>query len=139
MASEITPLEHIIQCIKNKDNFVLQGGAGSGKTETLKQVLGYISKHHPKKRIACITHTNLAVDEIKSRVGGDYTISTIHSFLHSLIKRYKKNIHQVIHEIYQLPKVEDLSEEDFDDDRAYKKKRYYEYKKAYEKYAKPVE
>ena len=85
----MTPLDKIKQSIEENKSFVLQGGAGSGKTETLKEVLEYISEKYPDKKVACITHTNLAVDEIKSRVGEQYTISTIHSFLNSTIKDYK--------------------------------------------------
>lgn len=71
----MTPLDSIKQCIEDKKCFVLQGGAGSGKTETLKNVLEYISENHPNKKVACITHTNLAVDEIKSRVGDKYILA----------------------------------------------------------------
>jgi len=121
MDSKVTALEQVYSCIKNNQNFVLQGGAGSGKTESLKRVLEHISYTYPGKKIACITHTNLAVDEIISRVGNDYTISTIHSFLNSLIKNYKKNIHEVISEIFKLIKIVSIEHK--------------EYKKLYEKYA----
>ena len=92
---KLTALEKVFSYIESNQNFVLQGGAGSGKTESLKRVVEYIFSTYPRKKIACITHTNLAVDEIVSRVGNDYTISTIHSFLNSLVKDYKKNIHEV--------------------------------------------
>jgi len=121
MDSKLTALEKVYSCIVENQNFVLQGGAGSGKTESLKRVLEHISTTYPEKKIACITHTNLAVDEIKSRVESDYTICTIHSFLNDLVKDYKKNIHEVISEIFKLKKVESLEHK--------------EYKKAYEKYA----
>lgn len=121
MDSKLTALEQVYSCIEENQNFVLQGGAGSGKTESLKRVLEHISNIYPEKKIACITHTNLAVDEIKSRVESDYTICTIHSFLNELIKDYKKNIHEVISEIFKLKKVESSEHN--------------EYKKAYEKYA----
>ena len=108
MAGKLTALEQVFDCIERKQNFVLQGGAGSGKTESLKRVLEHIAQKYPSARIACITHTNLAVDEIKSRVDGDYTICTIHSFLYDLIKGYKKNLHEVLSEIFKLNKVETL-------------------------------
>ena len=53
---------------KDFKNFVLQGGAGSGKTESLKEVILYISEKYPNKKIACITLTNAAVDEMKLRI-----------------------------------------------------------------------
>lgn len=133
------PLDSIKQCIENKKCFVLQGGAGSGKTETLKNVLEYISENYPNKKVACITHTNLAVDEIKSRVGDKYTISTIHSFLNSIIKDYKKNIFQCIFELFKVEKIE-RNEVDFygGDEREQKKQEHEKYKKVYEKYAKKL-
>lgn len=121
MDSKITALEQVFNCIREGQNFVLQGGAGSGKTESLKRVIEYISKNYPGKKIACITHTNLAVDEIKSRVDDNHTICTIHSFLNDLIKDYKKNLHEVIGEIFKLKKVDNTEHKD--------------YKKCYEKYA----
>lgn len=124
MDSKLTALEQVYSCIEENQNFVLQGGAGSGKTESLKRVLEHISFTYPGKKIACITHTNLAVDEIKSRVESDYTICTIHSFLNDLVKDYKKNIHAVISEIFKLKRVESTEHK--------------EYKKCYEKYASSI-
>ncbi|MGO2117892.1 MAG: UvrD-helicase domain-containing protein [Fusobacterium sp.] len=121
MDSKIKALDKIYSAIEKKQNFVLQGGAGSGKTESLKKVIEYISKKYPEKKIACITHTNLAVDEIKSRVKEGHTICTIHSFLNDLIKNFKKNIHEVISEIFKIKKIDILE--------------YKDYKKVHEKYA----
>lgn len=135
MDRAITPIDNIKECIEAKRNFVLQGGAGSGKTETLKQVLEFISNTYPEKKIACITHTNLAVDEIKSRVGNQYTICTIHSFLNSLIKDFKKNIHQVIYEIFKLNLVERAALSNYPNETEQKKAEHEKYKKAYEKYS----
>lgn len=122
MDSKITALEQVFSCIENKQNFVLQGGAGSGKTESLKRVVEHIYTTYPEKRIACITHTNLAVDEINNRIRNEnYTVSTIHSFLNTLVKDYKKNIHTIISEIFKLKKAVNIE--------------YSDYKKLYEKYA----
>lgn len=89
------------------ENFVLQGGAGSGKTESLKKTLEFITENHPDKKGVCITLTNVAVEEIKARVGekNNFIVSTIHSFLNDLIKDYKKNIHEVIFEIFKVEKI----------------------------------
>lgn len=106
---------------KDFKNFVLQGGAGSGKTESLKEVISYISDKYPDKKVVCITHTNVAVDEIIARVGNKYEISTIHSFLNSLIKDYKKNLKEIIHHIFCIPYITELNHS--------------EYKKIYEKYS----
>ena len=98
-----TAIEDCKSCIDNKKSFVLQGGAGSGKTETLKELLIYINQTNPKAKVMCITHTNVAVNEILSRTGNAFPVSTIHSFLNSLIKDYKKNIHTVIGELFYIP------------------------------------
>ncbi len=123
----MTPYDEIQVAIESKTNFVLQGGAGSGKTETLKVTLEYISTHAPTKRVACITHTNLAAEEIASRVTGEHYIGTIHSFLASLIKDYKKNIKEIIDILFILKKTYEYKKTE--GEAAHKS-----YKKAYEKY-----
>ena len=73
MASETTnAIEKCKKCIDESKSFILQGGAGSGKTESLKEILLYIKKNHTNARVICITHTNAAVDEIVKRVGVTY-------------------------------------------------------------------
>ncbi|AFP30567.1 UvrD-helicase domain-containing protein [Marinobacter sp. BSs20148] len=136
MDSKVDPFGKIKDCISNNKNFVLQGGAGSGKTEFLKRTLEYLSTTYPSKKIACITHTNLAVDEIKSRVGEGYTISTIHSFLNDTIKYYKKNLHACIYDLFKLDSIERGSLGDYEDDeKEMKAGEHKKYKKIYEKYA----
>lgn len=128
--------EELKICINTNKSFVMQGGAGSGKTETLKLTLEYIHEASPEKKVACITHTNLAVDEIKSRVRTDYEICTIHSFLNTFIKDYKKNIQQVIHALFQVEPLQFLGVEAYDGDtKEHKKEEHAKYKKVYEKYA----
>jgi len=128
-------IEKIYQCIDENTSFVLQGGAGSGKTETLKDTLQYISQTYYDKNIACITHTNLAADEIRERVGDGYDISTIHSFINTLIKDYKKNIHQVIFHLFELEEIEYFDVTHYSDEKEQKKEEHEKYKKLYKKYA----
>ena len=131
----INAMNRCKKCIDSQKSFVLQGGAGSGKTESLKELLLYIKTEHPKARVICITHTNAAVDEIVGRVGEQYLISTIHSFLYGLIGHYKKNIKSVISELFFVPEMvraEQLKEQKEAD---YKKMEHEKYKRAYEKYA----
>ncbi len=135
MDNKLEPLDEIKKCITDNKNFVLQGGAGSGKTEILKQTLEYLSATYPHKKIACITHTNLAVDEIKSRVGDGYTISTIHSFLNDCIKDYKKNIHEVIVELFRVDLMEREAIENYKDEKKQKVEEHKKYKKIYGKYS----
>src|SRR5688500_2203767 len=98
--SVISPLDQIKECIDGNLSFVLQGGAGSGKTETLKHTIQYVAENHPDKEIACITHTNKAVDEIVNRIGAGFEICTIHSFLNKLIRQYKRNLSKVLPELF---------------------------------------
>src|SRR5690625_4833680 len=134
MVREINPLDQLKECIENQQSFVLQGGAGSGKTETLKQLSEYISYTYPSKKIACITHTNLAADEIRSRIGDNHTVSTIHSFLHKLIRDYKINIKDVMHEIHLVKKMEPKPFDYYTDEKIRKKQEHENYKKIYSKY-----
>ena len=144
MDSKIRPIEQIKQIIddnqnakKEFKNFVLQGGAGSGKTESLKQILEYITEKHPDKKGVCITLTNVAVDEIKARVGdnNNFVVSTIHSFLNDLIKNYKKNIHEVIFEIFRVEKIIRDELVAGEEETVYKKNEHEKYKKLYGKYS----
>ena len=133
-ANQLTPLQQCKQYILSKDSFVLQGGAGSGKTETLKELLLLIKQNTPNARVVCITHTNVAVDEIAGRVGEDYLISTIHSFLNNLIKDYKKNIKSVISNIFIIKEMVREARLDELSETEYKKLEHEKYKKIHDKY-----
>lgn len=61
------------------------------------QTLHYIFDRNPKVRVACITYTNVAADEIKER--SPYSklyVSTIHDFLWEEIKDYQKNLKRTL-------------------------------------------
>ena len=83
-------------------HFIMVAGAGSGKTTSLVKALAYIEKSQGKhlrrhgKQIACITYTEVAVEEIRSDVGNDslFHVSTIHSFLWSVVKPFQSNLRQ---------------------------------------------
>ncbi len=135
MATETNSLELCKDCINSHKSFVLQGGAGSGKTESLKELLLYIKESQPKARVVCITHTNAAVEEIVSRVGDTYYISTINSFLYGLIGNYKKNIKSVISELFFVPSMIRADQTADISDVEYNKTEHEKYKKVYDKYA----
>lgn len=128
-------LDRCRTCLDNGKNFVLQGGAGSGKTESLKDLLLYLSKTNPEAHVICMTHTNVAVQEIEERIGNIYPVCTIHSFLHNLIKNYRKNIKEIIPILYTVPKMERHDYDNRRDLNDYKKLEHDRYKELSGKYA----
>ena len=76
--------------------FKISAGPGAGKTRFLinhiKNVLSNSKRLNSINNIACITYTNIAVEEIKTRLkdkSARVDVSTIHSFLYrNLIKPY---------------------------------------------------
>ncbi len=75
--------------------FKITAGPGAGKTHWLIEHIKYVLKNStklvPVSKIACITYTNVAVEEIQSRLGtiGDRVeVSTIHSFLYNTIVKH---------------------------------------------------
>lgn len=86
-------VEDIFGLIGSGKNFLLSGGAGSGKTYSLVSVINEIYNLNPKARIACITFTNAAVHEIENRVSNSKLwISTIHDFLWKNISPFQEEL-----------------------------------------------
>lgn len=86
-----------LQCIKNGENFIIEGGAGSGKTYSLISLINALTEELPNIRIVCITYTNNAVAEILSRIENkNLRVSTIHDFIWSLIGKYQNEIKNVL-------------------------------------------
>ena len=83
-------LEQIMEHVHAGHHFLLSGGAGSGKTYTLIEVLREIIRENPTKKVACITYTNAAVKEIERRVSNNnLRVSTIHDFLWDCISHFQ--------------------------------------------------
>lgn len=92
-----SPIEDIQGHIEVGNNFLLSGGAGSGKTYTLIESIRHIYQQDIKAQVACITFTNVAADEITERVPySNLRVSTIHEFLWSEIKSFQKNLKNVL-------------------------------------------
>lgn len=69
-----------------KNIYLVNAPAGSGKTTKIKQMIVEHTISCPRDNILCITYTNRAVDELKKGITNNHiTISTIHSFINSLI------------------------------------------------------
>lgn len=81
-------------------SFFLFAGAGSGKTRSLVTALNRVRERFGTRlrlqgrRIAVITYTNAACDEITRRLDFDplFAVSTIHSFVWELIKGFHGDI-----------------------------------------------
>ena len=87
--------------IDDFNSFRFNAGAGAGKTYALIETLRYVSSTkipmcETPQNVVCVTYTNVAVDEIKNRLGNSEIIhvSTIHELLWSLIKRAKPQLVQ---------------------------------------------
>ena len=90
-------VQEIFQCIDSKRNFLLSGGAGSGKTYSLVQVIRQVIAENPTAKVACMTYTNAAVKEIEERVNhNNLDVSTIHDFLWDNIKHFQKELKAAI-------------------------------------------
>lgn len=89
--------EQIIQILQTGSSFLVEAGAGSGKTYSLNKVIEWIQLNkwteynRKKQNVVCITYTNAAVDVISERLSKDSFIlpSTIHSFAWNAIKQYQ--------------------------------------------------
>jgi len=92
--------EKILACLKERRSFLIDAGAGSGKTSSLIRALDYIRGPNRKscvqegQRVACITFTNVAKNEIIERTDHDalFKVSTIHDFLWDAIKAFQKEL-----------------------------------------------
>lgn len=88
-----TEVQEIFACVDANRNFLLSGGAGSGKTHSLIQVIKQVINENPTSRLACITFTNAAVKQIEERIEHtNLNVSTIHDFLWSNIKHFQKEL-----------------------------------------------
>lgn len=103
--------------LKKPRSFLLFAGAGSGKTRTLVNVLqavrrkniqGFVQKG---QRVAVITYTNAACNEIQHRLAYDpiFAVSTIHSFVWELISPFTQDIREWLRVELQ-EQIEDLKD-----------------------------
>jgi DNA helicase II / ATP-dependent DNA helicase PcrA len=82
--------------------FTMVAGAGSGKTTSLIKALSHIlisrgdELRSDVRKVACITYTEIAAREIANELANDpiIHISTIHSFLWTVVKPFQYDIRQ---------------------------------------------
>jgi len=106
----------ISECLnpKSPKSFFLFAGAGSGKTRSLVAALTDFKTNHGNKfilnnqKIAIITYTNAAADEIKQRLMFDpiFYVSTIHSYAWELIQLFTSDIKSYV----QTKLIEDIKD-----------------------------
>ena len=100
-ASERT-LSQVYGCLEHGGGFLVEAGAGAGKTYTLVKALQFIIERYrytmPQRHqwIACITFTNVAKDEIEARTDRSPLIhcNTIHAFCWSLIVGFQRQLRE---------------------------------------------
>ncbi|NRR22791.1 UvrD-helicase domain-containing protein [Brevibacillus sp. MS2.2] len=112
-------LDRVYACIEQRKSFVLEAGAGAGKTYSLIQALRYLvlnqgyALQRKDQKIACITYTNVARDEIESRTDRNPVIfsATIHAFCWSLIKDFQPKLREILPQLDKWPdRLSDVGE-----------------------------
>ncbi len=96
--------QKIIETLQSGESFLVEAGAGSGKTYSLMKAIEwiqankYIDYQRKRQNVICITYTNVAVNVIETRLKEKSFIlpSTIHSFAWSAIKQYQSTLLQYI-------------------------------------------
>lgn len=113
-AAERTADERIAECLAGGRSFVLDAGAGAGKTYSLVEGLKKLCVppvadrlRRDGQQIACITYTNVAKDQVIERIQGNplVRVSTIHDFLWSTLQPHQQALRQALLELNAaLPK-----------------------------------
>lgn len=95
--------ERIAQCLAAGTSFILDAGAGAGKTYSLVQALMALCEgpqatqlRKNGQQIACITYTNVAKGQVIERIQGNplVRVSTIHDFLWSTLESHQEALRQ---------------------------------------------
>jgi DNA helicase-2/ATP-dependent DNA helicase PcrA len=81
-------LERMFLCLDEGRSFRLEAGAGAGKTYSLDKALRRLIDQRgsellrQRQQVGCITYTNVAKDEILSRIGAHPAVrsETVHGF-----------------------------------------------------------
>ncbi|CAM5239811.1 hypothetical protein SALBM311S_12394 [Streptomyces alboniger] len=84
--ARLDTFEAVATELEARRSFLVEAGAGAGKTTTLVRALQHLLTHHRAdleahgRRIACITYTNVAKKKIVERIAADplVDVDTIH-------------------------------------------------------------
>jgi DNA helicase-2/ATP-dependent DNA helicase PcrA len=99
--------DQVYELLSQRKSFILEAGAGAGKTYTLNKVLEYLIERQglellrKRQQIACITYTNVAKNEIEKRVDGNPAVlaETIHAFCWALLKEFQPSLRRRLESI----------------------------------------
>jgi len=105
--SSVKALLEVYAAIDGGHCFRLEAGAGAGKTYSLIKALKYLIQKKSKslsindQRIACISYTNVAKNEIRDRTDNNPLIfsDTIHTFCWSLLQKFQVKLREIIPEL----------------------------------------
>lgn len=105
--ASVEALEKLRSCIDNNECFRLEAGAGAGKTYSLIESIKYLIDRRAnellrnEQKIACITYTNVAKDEIKDRTDHHPVIfaDTIHAFCWSMMQSYQVILKELVSDL----------------------------------------
>ena len=104
-------LTEVYRCLEGKESFRVEAGAGAGKTYTLVKALQFLIDRYlhilPQRhqKVACITFTNVAKDEIEARTDRSPLIhcDTIHAFCWSLISGFQRQLRERLLDLPHWP------------------------------------
>lgn len=90
--------KRILEALQSGKSFLVEAGAGAGKTYSLKKVIDWLQNNkkseyqRKKQKVVCITFTNAAVDVISGRLKNHSFIepTTIHAFAWQAISQYQE-------------------------------------------------
>ncbi|MET3792496.1 UvrD-helicase domain-containing protein [Aquamicrobium terrae] len=96
--------EEVDRCLSESKSFRLEAGAGAGKTYSLIAALKrMIAEREPElmqrgQKIACITFTEVARDEIAREIGRHPAIlvETIHAFSWAFLRQFQKALRELV-------------------------------------------
>lgn len=112
-------LAEVYGCLERKESFLVEAGAGAGKTYTLVKALHFLMERYqhslPQRhqKIACITFTNVAKDEIDARTDRSPLVycNTIHTFCWSLISAFQRQLRERLPQLEHWPeKIAEVGE-----------------------------
>ena len=97
-------LERMFACLDQGRSFRLEAGAGAGKTYSLDKALRRLIVQRGKEllrnrqQVGCITYTNVARDEIISRIGAHPAVrtETVHGFCWSILQDFQTTLRAMV-------------------------------------------